>query len=269
VLANARDTIYEYNETREHWVGHPKGLDLINPARENFLVRFGTAYEIYRSTALTAYRFVGYPATMISYLDGENGDPRVGADGTFRDGLAVSLVDLGANLRIDWEVTANRSVDETIRWYHVYRSQTRSAFDFAAAPTHNASAVYNATTMSWTDPTPTCSAGQCEWYYTVMPVNSAGRRGSSTFSVSVILVRLTLGYNHIALPLDPDAAPTARGLLAGLPGTAAGTAFNLTATGWEGHSRDMPSWADDFRLGRTYGFTLYVRTAATVIWIGR
>ena len=269
VLTSSWDTIYEFNETADHWTGHPKGLDAINPTRNNFVVEFGRSYEVYRSTFLAAYRFVGYPATMTSYLDGENGDPRVGADGTFRDSLAVSLVDSGANLRIEWATASNRSADETVGWYHVHRSQSRSSFDLTAAPAHNASAVYNATALSWTDPAPTCSVGQCEWYYTVMPVNSAGRRGSSTFSVSVILVRLTAGYNHIALPLNPEAAQTARGVLAGLPGTAAGTAFNLTTTGWKGHSLGMPSWADDFRPGRSYGFTHYVRTAATVIWIGR
>jgi len=258
LLTNDKDTIYNFDRSRDNWIGHPKGLDAINPAIDNFAVRFGASYEVYR-TAETTYRFTGYPATTVSFLSGDNGDARVGGDAAFANSLQVTAS--GGNLQFSWgAATAGNSTDEVLGLYRVFRSTNR--WDFTAA-----TEVQSTNATAWTTAMPACPAGTCEWYFQVAAENTGGRRGSTTFSAAVIQVNLETGYTTVGLPLEPDAARSAADLLVDFP--ARSVAFRQTPAGWSGHVKEMPATLDNFPITRGTGYTLYVPSATLMTWIGR
>ena len=257
LLADVHDTIYEWNTTRGSYVGHPKGLNDLAPNVENFAVRFGAGYEIYRTTSLV-YRFVGYPSTTIAYLSGDNNDPRVGTAPAFRDGLDATVTT--SEVQLSWVSAADASADEQIAEYRVFKSSVRSSFDFSTP-------AATTTGLNWSEARGTCAAALCESYYLVQAVNTAGRGGSTTFAVAVITFGLSAGYNHVGLPLRPEVAWNAADLLANL--AADSVAFAMRSEDWVGHAKLMPLSLDNFAVNPAFGYTIYVQTPGTVTLVGR
>ena len=255
LLADVHDTIYEWNATRAEWAGHSKGMNDVAPGLENFAVKFATGYEIYRTTPLI-YRFVGRPATTISFLDGDNNDPRVGTTAAFRDGLSVTVT--ASNVQLAWVAAANVSADERVGEYRVYKESARSAFTTPVDSTSN---------LLWSESRASCPTALCEAYYLVQAVNTAGRGGSTTFAVAVITIGAPAGYSNLGLPLDPEVAVRATDLLADLG--ADSVAFELRAGDWVGHAKAMPAALDNFAIAAASGYTIYTRNAGTVTLVGR
>jgi hypothetical protein len=188
---NMNGNLFRYNVSSQRWVGHPKGL----PAGLNdFDLKVGNTYLLHVYKEIE-YTFTGRPATSIKFLDGIENDKRIGTDHEFSRSLNVELQPQG--MVVSWNVPESVSKYERTDHYNIYRTNHRDKFEF-----ENLIA-----TTSFLQPYITTYLdvnidvySNKEYYYLVIPVNSIGREGSSTYSVGVITKTYRQGYNSFALP---------------------------------------------------------------------
>jgi len=261
LLVSSRDSIYTWSAAGGAWLGHAKTMPV---ALQNFTIDFGVGYDIFHAATMQ-YTFVGYPATTISYYDGDNADPRIGNDAGFRDGLAVAVS--GGQVQLSWAAAAAVSADEVLGEYGIYRTAVRGDFDLTSPL-----ATVSAANTTWSEPVTSCAVSVCEAYYLVLAWNTNGRRGGSTFAVAVITQTFVIGYQYLGLRLDPGTL-TAVGLLTALPAAAQPGAVvfeTVDATqSLVGHAFGMPAGTSPITILRGRGHTLYLRVAGAIVWIGR
>ncbi|MCK5292431.1 MAG: hypothetical protein KAR39_10505 [Thermoplasmata archaeon] len=162
-----------------HWVTHyPSMGEGVN----DIPAIMGDSYEISLSSP-TSFTFCGYPASMIRFREG------LGDSLAFRRSLSAKVD--GNDINLSWEAVAGADS------YIVFRSEERSDLhDLSLLPIANATETY------WID-SGVIGGGRSEYYHMVIPVDSSGGLGSSTYSVGVFSVEYRSGSDTFALPLKP------------------------------------------------------------------
>ncbi|MCK5291691.1 MAG: hypothetical protein KAR39_06720 [Thermoplasmata archaeon] len=213
-----------------HWVSHYPSM---GPGINDSPARMGEGYEISLSLQAT-YTFVGSPASMIRFQEG------LGDSVIFRKSLSASIEGNDVNLSWIAPVGADR--------YLVFRSDKRDGLhDLSLSPIANTTKTY------WRD------AGiignqNSEYYYMVIPLDSAGGTGSSTYSVGVFTIIYQAGSGTFALPLKPAGTNSLDWFCDNIPNVV-GMAYMVFEM-WKFHAGEMPSGVYDSVVQVSEGFQI-------------
>ncbi len=215
-----------------HWITHPKGM---GEGVSDTIVRMGKGYEV-ALTSLTRYTFTGYPGSMIRFQGG------LGDSLAFRKSLSVSIE--GNDVDLSWDAIsgANR--------YLVFRSDRRDGLhDSPLSP------MANTTGTDWIDPG-IIKNQTSEYYYMVIPLDSDGEMGSSTYSVGVTTVVYEGESDTFALPLRPIENHTLDWYSDAIPDVA-GMAFMIFEL-WKYHAKEMPQGVYDVDVLQGEGYQISI-----------
>ncbi|MCK4444571.1 MAG: hypothetical protein KAW09_08505, partial [Thermoplasmata archaeon] len=225
-------TFIRWMDPAGHWITHHKGM---GEGVSDTSVRMGRGYEI-ALTSLTTYTFTGYPGSMIRFQGG------LGDSVTFRKSLSVSIE--GNDVNLSWDAPAG-----TDR-YLVFRSDERDGLhDLSLSPIANTTETY------WRD------AGiignqKSEYYYMVIPLDSASGMGSSTYSVGVTTVVYGGGSDTFALPLRPMDNHTLDLYCDAIPDVA-GMAYMISEL-WKYHGKEIPQGVYDVDVLQGEGYQISI-----------
>jgi len=206
----------------------------------------GKGYEISLS-AKTTHTFVGFPGSMISFGEG------LGESIAFRKGLTADVQ--GSNITLTWQPLLNAS------GYEIYKSSMRSGlFDEALQPIANVPA----SSSFYTDVS--VALHGTEHYYWIIPIDSTGERGSSTYSVGVWIGNYQKGTDTISSPLKLSVQLSIDGLCE-LNDDIVGIAY-LTRGVWKFHAREMPSSVYDTIFEQSMGYQISSKENVQLVFIG-
>jgi hypothetical protein len=236
-------TIYTYDLDTQQWLGHPKFLpeDI-----DNFQIEFGNGYMIYTPDEVE-YTFTGYPGTMIRYID------ILFTDHQFHESVDIEIT--GNLVNITWN-----TVDNAVE-YKVYRASQRTGINYSNpfSITSNAQEMFGLTT-------------DLEYYFTIIPIDTYGRFGSSTYSIGLSLIDLNEGYNTIGSKLKPEIKIEADHVLEIYFYIDIETIYyyNVAFQAWQGHPRFIPESVDNFEFKVADAYMTYVYSdKVRIIIIGR
>lgn len=229
--------------TDGRWVTHVPGM---GQGVNDRVASLGEGFEI-SLLSDTNYTFVGLPGSMISYSEG------YGEAVLFRKGLVVDVQ--GTNISLSWQPLAGASA------YEVYRSTKRDGlFEEPLQPIKTVPAGFtNHTDLGVALP------GQ-QFYYWIIPIDSIGERGSSTYSVGVWIQGYQKGTDTFSLPLKPlmetwiDDYCEMSANIAGI--------MHMMSGYWRLHAREMPSLVYDAVVGQGTGYQISTEGATQIIFIG-
>ncbi len=230
-------THIRWMDSSGHWVTHDKGM---GEGNNDIPVVLGRGYEI-SLTSSTTYTFTGYPASMIRYREG------YGDSTSFRKSLSAHAD--GSNVVLNWDLRTGASE------YRIFRSEVRNGL-------HNLSLQPMASVPSsqntWVDSDVLSSAG--EYYYMVIPVDSQGRLGSSTYSVGVVTMQYRAGSDTFALPLGAEvhSLDWYCDQISNVVGIA-----HMMKGYWKLHAREMPENVYDADALQGEGYQISVDGATT------
>ncbi|MHA1961636.1 MAG: right-handed parallel beta-helix repeat-containing protein [Candidatus Thorarchaeota archaeon] len=213
-----------------HWVTHYPPMEIgINDTQ----ARLGEGYEISLSSTAT-YTFVGSPASMIGFHEG------FGDSITFRRSLSAGIE--GNDINLSWEALSGASR------YVIFRSEERGSL-------HNLSLdpIANTTDTHWRD-LGVLENDEEEHYYMVIPLDSGGDLGSSTYSIGVFSVVYSWGSDTFALPLKSIENHTLDWYCDEIPDVA-GMAY-VTFEVWKFHAKEMPEGVYDVSVAQSEGFQI-------------
>jgi hypothetical protein len=216
--------------SKGEWVTHNKGS---GQGIDDSLVTMGEAYEVLLTDS-TVYTFSGYPASMIRFRNG------LGDTSAFMNSLSVSHD--GSNVTLSWNL-----VPQAME-YRVLRADTRFGFHDSSA---NEIASLPSILNNWTDYYALSS--EMEHYYMIIPVDSNGDLGSSTYSIGVIAIDYRTGTETFALPLKSTKTHMVDWFCDFQ--SVSGMAY-MTDGFWKFHSEEMPSGVFDVAVGQSEGFQI-------------
>lgn len=206
----------------------------------------GKGYEISLSTE-TTYTFVGFPGSMISYREG------FGESAIFRKGLNADV--FGDNIRITWQ-PAPYAVE-----HEVFRSTTRDGlFEETLQPI----ARFPASINSYLDED--VAFPGTEHYYWIVPIDSIGERGGSSYSVGVWIGVYQKGADTISPPLKMATQMWIDGLCE-VDDEIVGVAY-LTEGVWKLHTRMMPTKVYDSIFEQSMGYQISTNDSISIVFIG-
>ncbi len=206
----------------------------------------GKGYEISLS-AETRYTFVGFPGSMISFREGF-GDSLV-----FRKGLKANV--LGTDISLTWQPAPYATEHE------VFRSTTRDGlFDETLQPI----ARLSASVTSFIDQD--VALPGTERYYWIVPLDSLGEEGGSSYSVGVWMGVYQKGIDTASPPLKLASQIWIDGLCEFHDGIV-GMAY-LTEGVWKFHAREMRSKVYDTVFEQSIGYQISTSDNITIFFIG-
>jgi hypothetical protein len=206
----------------------------------------GKGYEISVS-AQTAYTFVGFPGSMISFHEG------FGDGIAFRRSLAANVEN--SDIRVTWQPLPSVSK------YHVYRSVSR---DGLFEETLHPLAIVSTPLSYYVDVGVVLSG--TEHYYWVVPVDSAGNEGSSTYSIGAWIGIYQKGSDTISSPLKLRVQIWIDGLCE-LNEDVVGMAYLIKGV-WKFHSREMPASVYDSVFEQSLGYQISSEKDIRLVFIG-
>jgi hypothetical protein len=255
---NTKADYIKYIDPENHtWRKH----DLGDGDTNNTEMRLGEGYEI-KFDYRTNYTFCGLPAAMIVYNDHSEFsgfDPESNGKN-----LTAVVEDTGA-VNLTWE---KPSGIDTGGMYKVYYSNKRDGFfgfsdyDYYLIGTVDAD-IYNFTHRNARADTP-----KTRLYYMVVPYNSIGVQGSSTFSIGIWTKNYSCGYDTIGIPLKLQNNYSANWLCDNIPDCVGINYFNNIEQKWFWHSTVMPKGAFDTVIQMTNGYQISTSNATKFIFIG-
>jgi hypothetical protein len=206
----------------------------------------GKGYEISLS-AQTSYTFVGFPGSMISFHEG------FGESAGFNKGLTADVQ--GSDITVTWQPLQGTTS------YEIYRSTKRDGlFDEAIQPL----ATVPASLASFTDDGAILLG--TEYYYWVVPINVAGERGSSTYSVGVWVGNYQEGSDTVSSPLKLQDEITIDEMC-DMNEHIVGIAYLIKGV-WKFHSREMPASAYNSVFEQSLGYQISSENEVRLIFIG-
>jgi hypothetical protein len=224
------------------WETHVAGIR--GPLDDEAVI--GRGYELYLS-AQTTYTFVGFPGSMISYREG------FGESLVFRKGLKANV--LGDDIHITWQ-PAPYAIE-----HEVFRSTARDGlFEDTLQPI----ARISASTNSYLDED-VASPGT-EHYYWIVPIDSLGEGGGSSYSVGVWVGTYRKGIDTISPPLQLTFQIWIDGLC-DLHNDIVGMAY-LTKGIWKFHAREMPPQVYDSIFQQSMGYQISSNDSISIVFIG-
>ncbi len=246
------------NTTTHTWMRHDKG-----DSENNSLIEMGEGYEIgfLGKSIQTKYTFTGMPGAMIIYDDdilfsGFDSDAR---------NLTVSIEPDG-NVTLTWQEPASMGVGD---WYEVYYSNTRDGF-FGTLGIHYdlACPAVNYGTNTTTITGLGANDLGARLYFMVVPFNSLGVRGASTYSTGVWTEEYLDQYDTFGIPLKLSNCQTSDWYCDNIPDTVGINYYDVSAQRWSWHSTRMPEGAFDPLLVMTEGYQISTSDATKYTFIG-
>lgn len=206
----------------------------------------GRGFEI-SLTAASNYTFTGLPGSMIQYHEG------FGESVPFRKGLTADVQ--GADITLGWKPLSGASA------YEVYRSTSRDGlFKEGIHP----KATVPATSNSYTDTG--IALPDRKHYYWIVPVDSGGKRGSSTYSIGVWIEGYESGTDTLSIPLKlPDEVWIDD--LCEMSNDIAGI-IHMMKGYWRLHAREMPRMVYDAIVEQGVGYQISTTGEVQLIFVG-
>ena len=226
------------------WVTHYTGT---NNSTTDTIAEIGHGYEMRLENA-SIFTFCGFPGSMIRFAEGRAGDSI-----SFRNSLNATVQN--EDIVLDWLGIGN------ISGYNIYRSDKRNGL-------HNMSlqpvARVNSSVTSWRDVNTLGKEG--EYYYMVIPINTSGGLGSSTYSIGVFARNYSNGSDTFSIPLKfqtnhsvdwyCDVTPNVMGM--------AYMVFEM----WKFHAPLMPEGVYDIVVQQGEGYQISTSNATRFVFIG-
>jgi hypothetical protein len=216
-----------------HWITHYPSM---GTGVNDVPARMGSAYEISVSQDVS-FAFWGYPASMIRFHEG------LGDSITFRNSLSAQIEDNDVNL--SWESVSGASR------YEIFRSENRDGLQNLWLPS-----IANTTETHWIDPG-VMGGLTSEYYYMVIPLDSSGETGSSTYSIGAMTFDYEAGLGTFALPVKPASLHSLDWYCDNIPG-ATGMAY-MTFGMWKFHAKEMPSGTYDALVQVSQGYQISIK----------
>jgi hypothetical protein len=237
------------------WRRHNQGDGGIN----NTVMKLGEGYVV-KFTNPTDFTFTGLPGCMISYNNGFFGfDPITEAEC-----LSVTVLPNG-DVNLTWQEPGSM-IDG---WYEVYYSNKRDGFFgtfgkdfFLACATVNFGNNY-ATHVDANSIDP-----GSRLYYMVVPFNTSGVRGSSTYTIGIWTEEYSSGYDTFGIPLKIIINHTADWYCDNIPRTVGINYFILDLQEWGWHPTRMSKGAFDPILVMSDGYQISTSSSTKFIFIG-
>ena len=231
-----------WTNTTGHWVTHyPAMGEGVNDKQ----VEMGEGFEI-SLTSNTTYTFVGSPASMIRFHEG------LGDSVTFRKSLLARTE--GNDVNLSWQSVAGASE------YIIFRSERRDGL-------HNLSLSPIAeTTWNYWQDLSIIGNEESEYYYMVIPVDSQGEFGSSTYSIGVSMEVYEAGSDTFALPFKPVEVHSLDWYCDNIPNVVG--IIHLMKGYWRLHAREMPEGVYDAVALQGEGYQISTDATARFIFIG-
>jgi hypothetical protein len=244
------------NTTTHTWMKHGDG------GNNDTEIIVGVGYEV-KFDSITDYTFTGLPGAMISYDD----------DSGF---IGFSYATEAKNLTVNVEPNG----DVNLTWweppimapgdhYKIYYSNTRDGFfgdlnfdyfqacppvDFGTNATTHVGAQAN-------DP-------GARLYYIVVPFDSMGNQGASTYSIGIWTEEYLPGYDTFGIPLKMNVNHAADWYCDNIPDAVGINYFIFSLQEWGWHSTRMPKGAFDPILEMAEGYQISTSNAAKFTFIG-
>jgi hypothetical protein len=244
------------NSTTHTWMKHGDG------GNNNTEIIVGEGYGVKFSNQ-TNYTFIGLPGAMISF-DNDTGFLGFNTSSDAKN-LTVS-VEPDGNVIITWQEPISMSIGG---WYDIYYSNSRDGFFktldedyFLACPIVN----YGNNTATHIDAQAINPGSRL--YYMVVPFNSSGARGSSTYSIGIWTEEYSGGYDTFGIPLKMKNNYAADWYCDNIPYTVGINYFNYSHQEWWWHSTRMPKGAFDPILEMTIGYQISTLNVTKVTFIG-
>jgi parallel beta-helix repeat protein len=249
------------NQTTHTWVQHDRG-----DSGNNTLIKVGEGYEIGflgKSLNHTIYTYTGMPGAMITYDDDilfSGFDPDTEAKN-----LTVA-VEPDGNVTLIWQEPASMGPGD---WYEVYYSNTRDGF-FGALGIHyflacpSISYGTNTTTVSGL----AASDPGARLYFMVVPYNSLGVRGASTYSIGVWTEEYLAGYDTFGIPLKMSIDNTVDWYCDSILNTVGINYYLYGEQRWSWHSTRMPQGAYDTSIIMAEGYQISTSNNTKFTFIG-
>ncbi len=232
-------TFVRWMNNSGRWVTYYSGT--ANGTRDT-MAQMGYAYEIRLENA-SPFTFCGYPGSMIRFAEG-----RVGDSISFRNNLNATVQN--EDIVLDWLGIGN------ISGYNILRSERRNGL-------HNLSlqlvAKVNSSVTSWRDVNILGKGG--EYYYMVIPLNTSGALGSSTYSIGVFVRNYSIGSDTFSLPLKSWTLQSIDWYCDSIQNTV-GMAY-MTSEVWKFHAREMPSGVYDSVVQVSEGYQISLEGSST------
>jgi hypothetical protein len=264
------ETIYEYNIDHGRWIGHPRFLP---PGMDDFKVLPGKSYMIYSSRDFN-YTFTGRPETHLRFVESVAGDSWMAGDpgdGSFMQSLRLSLRQSGVLLQWN-DVAAGEEPGEGLKYYEIYRTSDRDSLEIpTGGPLNDPDNFTELLTTTRLNRFIDSSALKLlqdgnddtelsELHYVVVPVNELDRRGSSTYSVSITMKELRVGYNPFGYTLLGDPGTSAFEFIGSTRGHEIDTVYyyDREYQAWIGHPGFLPEFRDNPEMVMGEGYMVFI-----------
>jgi hypothetical protein len=149
--------------------------------------------------------------------------------------------------------------------YVLYRSSTRDGFDSGSA-TEIASISWG--TENTIDTDGVAQPGT-QWYYMIIPRNSTGNLGRSTYSIGVFTLDLETGYDTLGIPLQTGTVQSVDWHCSQFTNVTGINYFINSDARWSWHSTQMPAGAFDPDMIMTDGYQVSTFNPGRYTFIGR
>ncbi|UCE38525.1 MAG: VWA domain-containing protein [Thermoplasmata archaeon] len=247
-----------YMDSQSHtWNQHNKGDGNLN----NTPMRLGEAYEV-RFDNITTHTFVGLPGAMIHY-DDDNGF--LGFDAFSEAKNLTVIIETNGDVNLTWDEPACMGIGDT---YTVYYSNKRDGFFGNPDRDFFMLGSVNYGNNNFTHKNAQAYNPGARLYYMVVPYNSSGVKGSSTYSIGIWTEEYSCGYDTIGLPMKQNRNHTADWYCDNIPDTVGINYFKNSRQRWYWHSTIMPKGAFDTLLVMTEGYQISTSSTTKYTFIG-
>jgi hypothetical protein len=221
------------------WVTHEEWMLV---GEMDTAVEMGGGYEI-RVSSDSLFTFCGQPGGMINFTEG------FASDSSFL--LSLDVVVNGFDLDLSW-VSVPGAVG-----YYLFRSETRGGlFEPTISP------IVYTTQTTWIEIDRLRSS--IESHYFVVPVDSSGEMGSSTYSLGVQTIAYSAGSDTFSIPLNTTYQRTLDNLC-DLQSNVVGMSYVVQDV-WKFHSIEMPAGVYDSDVHLGVGFQISIESQTTTSW---
>ncbi|UCE37065.1 MAG: exo-alpha-sialidase [Thermoplasmata archaeon] len=255
---NTKADYIKYMDPVTHrWQQHSLG----DGNNNNTKMTLGEGYEIKFSNNAN-YTFCGLPAAMIFYNDDSG---FLGFDPESNARNLTAVVEVNGDVNLTWDEPACMDIGDI---YNVYYSNKRDGF--FGIPGYD---YFSLGTVAFKNHNISHKKAQADdpgarLYYMVVPYNSSGIQGSSTYSIGIWTEEYSCGYDTIGIPLKLENNYTADWYCDNIPDCVGINYFNSSKQRWYWHSTIMPEGAFDTVLEMTKGYQISTSDITRFIFIG-
>jgi outer membrane protein assembly factor BamB len=227
----------------------------------NIEMKQGQAYEV-KFAGLTEYTFTGMPGAMISY-DDDTGFLGFDHVSEAKD-ISVSIQPNG-DVDLSWQEPVSMGTGD---WYEVYYSNSRDGFFGILDVDYFLISQIDFGTNTITHTNAQANSPGARLYYMVVPFNSLGIRGSSTYSIGIWTEEYLSQYDTFGIPLKPGNYQTADWFCDSIPDTVGMNFHDISAQRWSWHSTRMPASIYDPFIEMTEGYQISTSSDTGFTFVG-